>query len=101
MIQSRAKVRLTSPKMWLVSGGQQNLSSIPRGMKIISELQNISKSKDPMAWEALACVTVYALHVMLNGHIDTPANPNWRLTKKNNSSHLAPELYDQHMDTQR
>lgn len=41
-----------------------------------------SKSKDPMAWEALACVTVYALHVMLNGHIDTPANPNWRLTKK-------------------
>lgn len=40
-----------------------------------------SKSKDPMASEALTCATVYAAHVMLNGHINTPANPNWRLTK--------------------
>lgn len=33
-----------------------------------------------MASEALTCVTVYSAHV--NGHINTAANPNWRLTKK-------------------
>lgn len=76
------KLGLPVPRCGWSAEANRTCQVSPEEWRSSQSCRTSSKSKDPMASEALACVTVYTLHVMLNGHIDTPANPNWRLTKK-------------------
>lgn len=92
--------------MCLVSGDQENLSSMPRGMKIISELQDIEWKKTfgsadmcnslhgaTMGSAATACSMDTLTH--------QPSQTGVGRKKNKPSSHLvtARESCDQHMDT--
>lgn len=76
---AQIKVRLTLPKMCLVSGDQENLSSMPRGMKIISQLQDMEWKQRPDGFgSADMCNSLQygeRHDVMLTGHINISQPP--------------------------
>lgn len=99
----RSEMGLPFPRcVWSV-GTKRSCQVCPEEWRSSQSCRTSSESKEPMASEALTCVTVYTArygerrHRMLDGHINTSANPNWKKKKKLFSS--GTRVSERRMDT--